>query len=117
SEGDAIVDLADLVQCLGPVLGNEQDAVGVIEHDNGPTPSDALSGIVRSILHLLLWGNVERHAHRRAPDFWRKGLSKWRSWSIGPLSPACDEPVDQLGCLLITETLHAVLGRSQNHRK
>ncbi len=62
-EGDPVVDLADLVEGLGGVLGDEQDAVGVLDRDDGTTAGDALAGEVGPVLHQLLGRDVERHAH------------------------------------------------------
>ena len=62
-ERDPVVDLADLVQRLGEVLRDEDDAVGVLHDDQGPPAGDALAGEVRPVLHQLLGRDVERHAH------------------------------------------------------
>jgi len=63
-EGDAVVDLADLVQRPGEVLADEQDAVVIGEYDDAATPGDALAGIVGAVLHQLFGRDVsERHRH------------------------------------------------------
>ena len=62
-ERDPVVDLGHLVQCLGRVLGDEQDAAGVLDHDHRTSSTDALAGEVGPVLHLLLGRDVERHAH------------------------------------------------------
>jgi hypothetical protein len=66
-EGDAVVDLAHLVQRLGRVLRDEQDPVGVLDRDDGAPAGDALAGEVGPVLHQLLGRHVERHAHERPP--------------------------------------------------
>jgi hypothetical protein len=53
-ERDPVVDLTDLVQRGRGVLRDEQDAVGVGEHDDAATAGDALARIVRAVLHDLL---------------------------------------------------------------
>ena len=63
-ERDPVVDLADLVQRLRRVLGDEQHAVGVLQRDHGAAAGDALAGVVGPVLHQLLGRDVERHAHR-----------------------------------------------------
>ncbi len=62
-EGDAVVDLRDLVEQGGGVLGHEQDAVLVLEHDDGPAAGDALAGILRLVLHHLLGTHVVGQGH------------------------------------------------------
>ncbi len=66
-EGDAVVDLAHLVQGGRAVLGGDEDAVGVEDGDCAATAGDALAGVVGPILHHLLGGDVERHRHADAP--------------------------------------------------
>ena len=66
-EGDPVVDLADLVQRRGGVLGDEQHAVGVPDHRDRTSPPDALAREVGPVLHHLLGRDVERHAHERPP--------------------------------------------------
>ena len=67
SEGDTVVDLADLAQGAGRVLRRQQDPV-VVGHADERTPTgDVLAGIVRLVLHELLGGDVERHAHGLCP--------------------------------------------------
>ena len=50
-EGDAVVDLGDLVQRVRRVLGAEQDAVGVLEGGEAAAAGDALAGVVGPVLH------------------------------------------------------------------
>ncbi len=66
-EGDPVIDLRDLVQRPRVVLGDEENALVVAEHDDGPAPGDALAGEVRPVLHQLLGRDVERHLRHRAP--------------------------------------------------
>ena len=65
-ERDAVVDLADLAQRLGRVLGDDRDAVDVAHRDQRPAAGDALARVVGAVLHHLFGGDVERHAHRDA---------------------------------------------------
>src|SRR5207248_1309882 len=60
---DPIVDLGDLVQRGGQVLGDEQHPTGVAEHSDTATPSDALAGELRTVAHHLLDRGIERHRH------------------------------------------------------
>src|ERR1700728_5193343 len=62
-EGDPVVDLADLVQGAGRVLGHHGDAHVVGGGDEGPTAGDALLGVLRPVLHDLLRRDVVGHAH------------------------------------------------------
>jgi hypothetical protein len=66
-EGDAVVDLGDLVQRLGGVLRDEQHATGELDDHHRATAGDALAGVVGPVLHQLLGRDVEGHAHRLAP--------------------------------------------------
>ena len=66
-EGDTVVDLRDLVEQGGRVLGHEQDAVAVLDGHDGPPAGDALAGILRLVLHHLLGGNVVRQRHQAFP--------------------------------------------------
>ena len=66
-EGDAVVDLADLVERRARVLGRDEDAVGEQDRGGAATACDALAGVVGPVLHHLLGRDVERHAHGRAP--------------------------------------------------
>ena len=65
-EGDAVVDLRDLVEQGGRVLGHEQDAVAVLDGDDGTAAGDALAGILRLVLHHLLGANVVGQRHQLA---------------------------------------------------
>src|SRR5690606_7880878 len=67
-EGDAVVDLAHLAQGVGGVLRADDDAVLVGEGHERPAAGDALAGVVGPVLHDLLGGDVEGHAHRRSPS-------------------------------------------------
>ena len=60
-EGDPVVDLADLVQRRGRVLGDEQHAVDVADNRDRTSPPDPLAREVRPVLHQLLGRDVERH--------------------------------------------------------
>ena len=53
-EGDPVVDLADLVQRAGGVLCDEDDAVGVLQHDDAAATRDALAGVFGAVRHGLL---------------------------------------------------------------
>src|SRR5699024_6986053 len=64
-ETDPVVDLADLVQGAGGVLGQERDAFVVAEHHHGPAAGDALAGEVGPVLHQLFGRDVERLGHAR----------------------------------------------------
>ena len=66
-EGDPVVDLRDLVEGAGRVLGHEGDSVGVLQRNERTAPGDALAGVVGPVLHHLLGRDVERHAHRSVP--------------------------------------------------
>ena len=66
-ETDAVVDLADLAQGVGGVLGHQHDAVGVLHGHQGAAAGDALAGVIRPILHHLLGRNVERLVHDAPP--------------------------------------------------
>ncbi len=72
-EGDPVVDLTDLVQRRGGVLGDEQHAVGVPDHRDRTSPPDALAREVGPVLHHLLGRDVERHAHAGPPALDRTG--------------------------------------------
>src|SRR5690606_16184199 len=62
-EREPVVELGDLVQRLGGVLGHEQHAVGELDGGQRAAPGDALAGEVRPVLHQLLGRDVERGAH------------------------------------------------------
>ena len=66
-ERDAVVDLADLAQRVGRVLGYQQNAVEVLNRHESATARDALARVVGPILHHLLGGDVERHVHDAEP--------------------------------------------------
>ena len=53
-ERDPVVDLADLVQRARRVLTQEQDAVGVGQHQHRAAARDALARVVAAVLHELL---------------------------------------------------------------
>ena len=53
-EADPVVDLAELVQRTGRVLADEDDAVGVLQHDQAAATGDALAGVLRPVGHGLL---------------------------------------------------------------
>ena len=73
AEGDAVVDLADLVQGAGRVLRHNGDAQVVGGGHQGATPGDALLGVLRPVLHHLFGGHVVRHAHQtRRPSVWSR---------------------------------------------
>ena len=63
-ESDAVVDLADLAQCLRRVLCDNEDSLGTLCRYQGATARDALAREVGPVLHQLFRGDVERHAHR-----------------------------------------------------
>ena len=52
-EGDPVVDLGDLPEIVGRILGHEGDAIGVGQGDERSTARDPLPGEVRPILHEL----------------------------------------------------------------
>jgi hypothetical protein len=62
-EGDPIVDLGNLVEQGGGILGHEQDPVPVFQRDDGPAASDALAGILGLVLHHLFGTDVVRQRH------------------------------------------------------
>ncbi len=66
-EADAVVDLGHLAQRRRGVLGDEEHAVGVREHDNAAAPGDPLAGELRAVPHHLLGGCVQRQRHGAAP--------------------------------------------------
>ncbi len=66
-EGDAVVDLADLVEGAARVLREQQDPVGIGHRGDRLAPGDALAGVLRPVLHQLLGGHVEGEVHRAAP--------------------------------------------------
>src|SRR5690349_6208230 len=73
-EPDPVVDLADLVQRALRVLGDEQYALGVLEHDDRPAAHDVLPRVFRAVAHDLLGGGIERHRHGVIPPLrpgWR----------------------------------------------
>ena len=74
-EGDPVVDLADLVQRGGRVLGDEQHAVDVADHRDRTSPPDALACEVGPVLHHLLGRHIERHGHGRPPRSSKQGAS------------------------------------------
>ena len=63
AEGDAVVDLADLVQRARRVLGDDGDADVVGRGDERAATGDALLGVLGPVLHHLLGRHVVRHAH------------------------------------------------------
>src|ERR1700689_3882349 len=63
TEGDAVVDFADLVERARRVLGDDGDADVVRRGDERPATGDALLGILGPVLHDLLGCHVVRHAH------------------------------------------------------
>src|SRR5207248_11296224 len=67
-EGDAVIDLVDLVQRARGVLGGDEDALGEHRGDERPSARDPLAGVVGAVLHDLLWGHVEGHRHGRWPS-------------------------------------------------
>ena len=66
-EPDAVVDLRDLVQRAGAVLGHEQHAAGVGEHHDAAAARDALAGQLRAVAQELVDRGVERHGHGSGP--------------------------------------------------
>src|SRR6202034_1223651 len=63
TEGDPVVDLADLVQRARRVLGDDGDAQVVRRGDEGAATGDALLGVFGPVLHDLFGCHVVRHAH------------------------------------------------------
>ena len=63
-EGDAVVDLGDLVERAAGVLTEQQDPRVVLERHDRPAPADALAGVLGPVLHQLLGRYVERGRHR-----------------------------------------------------
>ncbi|GAA3071208.1 hypothetical protein GCM10020000_64790 [Streptomyces olivoverticillatus] len=53
-EGDPVVDLADLVQGAGRVLGDEDNAIVVLEDHDAAAARDALAGVLGAVGHGLL---------------------------------------------------------------
>ena len=70
-EGNAVVDLADLVErAAARVVGDEEDALVVAEDDDRAAAGDAGAGELRPVGHDLLRGDVEgwlRHARPPPP--------------------------------------------------
>src|SRR5690606_29022492 len=64
-ETDAVIDLRDLVQRRRGVLRDEQHTASVLEHDDAPSPRNALPCELRTLAHQLLGGGVQRHRHWR----------------------------------------------------
>src|SRR5690606_20717240 len=70
-EADPVVDLAELVQRAGRVLADEDDAVGVLQHDQAAATGDAFAGVLGPVGHRLLGGDIERRRHRLSDPFCR----------------------------------------------
>src|SRR5699024_281594 len=64
-ETDPVIDLADLVQGTGGVLGQERDAFVISEHHHRPATGDPLAGEVCPVLHQLFGRDVEGLGHAR----------------------------------------------------
>src|SRR6202042_2158010 len=67
-EGDPVVDLTDLVQRPGRVLGHDQDALVEGGGHQGTTPGDPLLGILGPVLHDLFGRYVVGHRHGWRPS-------------------------------------------------
>src|SRR5580704_7726078 len=63
AEGDAVVNLADLVQRARRILGHDHYAHVVGGGHQRPAPGNALLGVFRPVLHDLFGRHVVRHAH------------------------------------------------------
>ena len=77
-EGDAVVDLRDLVEQGRGVLGDEEDAVPVLDGDDGLAAGDALAGILRLVLHHLLGRDVVGQRHYSLCLGRLRMASQWR---------------------------------------
>src|SRR5688572_21199774 len=64
---DAVIDLTDLVQSAGGVLGSQQDAIDVHDCHGRPPTRYAFARVVCLVLHQLFRRYVKRHAHGRCP--------------------------------------------------
>ena len=60
----AIVNLTDLAQRIGWVLGYEHDAIHVLQCHQRPTAGNSLARVVGSVFHHLFRRYIKRHAHR-----------------------------------------------------
>ncbi len=67
SESDAVVDLADLLQRAGGVLGNDDHPGRTLQCEQTAAAGDALPRVVGAVLHHLFGRDVERGAHDSAP--------------------------------------------------
>ena len=73
-EGDAVVDLADLVERPRRVLGHDGDPRVVDGGDQRPAPGDALLGVLGPVLHHLLGCHVVGHGHGWRPSDRRRSM-------------------------------------------
>ena len=66
-EGNAVINLADLVQCTRRVFGHKCDPISVLNDNDTSPSSNALAGVVGLVLDDLFGGNIKRHTHQRSP--------------------------------------------------
>ena len=79
-EADPVVDLADLAQGAGRVLGDEGDPAVVAQDDRRSAARDVAARVVGVLLVALLGGNVEGHRHDWLPSW------AWSDATMGAIS-------------------------------